>query len=340
MTDDDRWAALASRDPAADAAFVYSVRTTGVYCRPSCPARRPNRANVRFHDTAVAAERAGFRACKRCGPAAGHGAAVAEACRRLAADEPPDLAALADAAGLSRFHFHRVFKSVVGVTPKAYAAAERGRRAREQLAAGASVTAAAAGFGSASRFYAAAPAALGMAPAAYRAGGRGEVIRFAVGDSSLGRVLVAATAVGVCAVFLGDDADELTAELRRRFPKADVQPADAAFGATVANVVALVEAPAAAFDLPLDLRGTAFQVRVWEALRRIPAGTTTTYAKLAEQLGQPTAARAVARACATNHVSVAVPCHRVVGATGALTGYRWGVARKAELLKREAAGGR
>lgn len=337
MTDDDRWAALLRRDPAADAAFVYSVRTTGVYCRPSCPARRPNRANVRFHATPADAERAGFRACKRCGPAAGHRAAVAEACRRLAADEPPDLAALADAAGLSRFHFQRVFKSVVGVTPKAYAAAERGRRVREQLAAGASVTAAAAGFGSASRFYAAAPGQLGMAPAAYRAGGRGEAIRFAVGDSSLGRVLVAATDVGVCAVFLGDDAEELAAELRRRFPKADVRPADAAFDAWVAKVVALVEAPAAALDLPLDLRGTAFQVRVWEALRRIPAGTTTTYAALAAELGQPTAARAVARACATNHVSVAVPCHRVVGATGALTGYRWGVERKAELLKREGA---
>ncbi|MFO0798386.1 MAG: bifunctional DNA-binding transcriptional regulator/O6-methylguanine-DNA methyltransferase Ada [Gemmataceae bacterium] len=339
MTDDDRWAALVRRDPALDGAFVYSVRTTGVYCRPSCPARRPNRDNVRFHDTAAAAERAGFRACKRCGPTAGHGAVVAEACRLIAAAAaPPDLAALADAAGLSRFHFHRVFKSVVGVTPKAYAAAERGRRARERLAAGASVTAAAAGFGSASRFYAAAPGQLGMAPAAYRTGGRGEVIRFAVGDSSLGRVLVAATDLGVCAVFLGDDPDALAAELRRRFPRADVQPAGAAFGDTVANVVALVEAPAAAFDLPLDLRGTAFQVRVWEALRRIPAGTTTTYATLAEQLGQPTAARAVARACATNHVSVAVPCHRVVGATGALTGYRWGVARKAELLRREAGG--
>ncbi len=338
MTDDDRWSALERRDP--DAAFVYSVRTTGVYCRPNCPARRPNRANVRFHATAADAERAGFRACLRCGPAAGHRAAVAEACRLIAAaDAPPDLAALADAAGLSRFHFHRVFKTIVGVTPKAYAAAERGRRAREQLAAGATVTAAAAGFGSASRFYAAAPGQLGMAPSAYRAGGRGEAIRFAVGASSLGSVLVAATDVGVCAVFLGDDPAALAAELRRRFPKADVQPADTTFNTSVAKVVALVEAPAAAFDLPLDLRGTAFQVRVWEALRRIPAGTTTTYSKLAEQLGQPTAARAVARACATNHVSVAVPCHRVVGATGALTGYRWGVGRKAELLKREAARG-
>ena len=337
MTDDDRWAALLRRDP--DAAFVYSVRTTGVYCRPSCPARRPNRANVRFHAAAADAERAGFRACRRCGPAAGHRAAVVEACRFLATDDPPDLAALADAAGLSRFHFHRVFKQLVGVAPKAYAAAERGRRAREQLAAGATVTAAAAGFGSASRFYAAAPGQLGMAPAAYRAGGRGEAIRFAVGASSLGSVLVAATDVGVCAVFLGDDPAALVAELRRRFPQANVRPADAAFGATVSKVVALVEAPAAAFDLPLDLRGTAFQVRVWEALRRIPAGTTVTYSKLAEQLGQPTAARAVARACATNHVSVAVPCHRVVGATGALTGYRWGVERKAELLKREGAGG-
>ncbi len=342
-TDDDRWAALRRRDTAAEGAFVYSVRTTGVYCRPTCPARLPNRASVRFHPTPADAERAGFRACKRCRPADESPAdrrrdVVAEACRAIAAAaEPPDLAALAAPAGMSRFHFHRVFKQATGVTPKAFAAAERGRRVREGLAAGATVAdaAAGAGFRSGGRFYAAAPVALGMAPAAYRDGGTGEAIRFAVGESSLGAVLVAATAKGVCAVFLGDDPDALARALQDRFPRADLRAADPAFDAWVAKVVALVEKPAGTLDLPLDLRGTAFQVRVWEALTRIPAGATATYTEVAERIGRPTAARAVAQACGANPVAVAIPCHRVVRTDESLSGYRWGIERKAALLARE-----
>lgn len=344
FTDDEqRWQAVVRRDSTASGAFVCSVRTTGVYCRPGCVARLPNRRNVRFHATPDEAERAGFRPCKRCNPAGAPPAdrqrdLVAEACRRITtAEEEPDLAALAAAAGLSRFHFHRVFKQVTGVTPKAYAKAERGRRVRDGLADGRTVTEAAvgAGFRSGGRFYAAAPAQLGMAPAAYRAGGAGEAIRFAVGDSSLGSVLVAATDRGVCAIFLGDDPAVLTRELQGRFPRAEVRRADPAFDDWVAKVVTLVEKPAGVLDLPLDLRGTAFQVRVWEALARIPAGSTATYTEVAARIGQPTAARAVARACATNHVAVAIPCHRVVRTDESLAGYRWGVERKAALLARE-----
>ncbi|HEX4612975.1 MAG TPA: bifunctional DNA-binding transcriptional regulator/O6-methylguanine-DNA methyltransferase Ada [Urbifossiella sp.] len=339
------WHAVVRRDPAADGAFVYSVRTTGVYCRPTCPARLPNRKNVRFHPTRGDAERAGFRPCKRCRPAEESPPdrqrdAVAEACRLIAAaEEPPDLGTLAAAAGMSRFHFHRVFKRLTGVTPKAYAAAERGRRVREGLAAGATVTEAAvgAGFRSGGRFYAAAPGQLGMTPSAYRAGGSGEAIRFAVGESSLGSVLVAATEKGVCAVFLGSDPDALARALQDRFPNATLGAADAAFDVWVAKVVALVEAPAGALDLPLDLRGTAFQVRVWEALTRIPAGSTATYTEIAERIGRPTAARAVAQACGANPVAVAIPCHRVIRTDESLSGYRWGVERKAALLAREGA---
>jgi len=342
--DDARWAAVQRRDAAADGVFYYSVATTGVYCRPSCGARRASRGNVAFHDSIEAAERAGFRACKRCRPgqpsqAERHAEAVERACRLIeTAEEIPTLDALADAAGLSRHHFHRLFKGLTGVTPKAYAAARRAERLRDELGRGEAVGRALyeAGYNAASRFYADAPARLGMAPKAFREGGRGADIRFAVGQTSLGAILVAATDKGVCAIQFGDDPDALVRGLQDRFPKAMLVGGDADFERLVATVVGYVEAPQA-LDLPLDVQGTAFQQRVWEALRKIPFGTTATYAEIAAAIGAPRAVRAVAGACAANAVALAIPCHRVVRSDGSLSGYRWGVERKRELLVREGA---
>jgi AraC family transcriptional regulator, regulatory protein of adaptative response / methylated-DNA-[protein]-cysteine methyltransferase len=344
-TDAERWTAVTRRDGRADGVFFYSVRTTGVYCRPSCAARQARRENVRFHATPAEAERAGFRPCKRCRPD-GHGLAalrteaVAKACRLIeTSEEMPSLDALAEAAGLSRFHFHRVFKTTTGLTPKAYAAAHRARRMRDELTRSGSVTDAiyGAGFSSSGRFYATAPEVLGMTPTDFRAGGDGTVIRFAVGECSLGSILVAATERGVCSILLGDDPDMLARELQDRFPKARLIGGDRGFEQLVAKVVGFVEAPGLGLDLPLDVRGTAFQQRVWQALREIPAGRTSTYTKIAERIGAPKAVRAVARACASNAIAVAIPCHRVVRHDGALSGYRWGVERKRRLLEREAA---
>ncbi len=340
-----RWAAVTARDAAADGAFVYSVRTTGVFCRPSCPSRAAKRGNVAFHPHAAAARAAGFRPCLRCrpegpSPAERSAALVARACRAIdAADEAPDLDALARDAGLSRFHFHRRFKAELGVTPKAYAAARRAARAAEALGAAATVTAAIydGGFGSSGRFYAAAPARLGMTPSARRRGGGGETIRFAVGQCSLGAILVAATERGIAAITLGDDPAGLLRDLEDSFPAADLVGGDAGFEATVAAVVGFVEAPRTGLDLPLDIRGTAFQERVWQVLRSIPAGATMSYAAVAERLGSPRAVRAVAGACAANRLAVAIPCHRVVRTGGEVSGYRWGVDRKRALLEREAA---
>jgi len=344
--DESRWAALVRRDRAADGVFYYAVRTTGVYCRPSCAARRPRRENVQFHATAAEAERAGFRPCKRCRPtepglAVQRAAAVAKACRLIeSAEELPGLDALAGAAGMSRFHFHRVFTALTGVTPKTYAAAHRARRVRDALSRSDTVTDAIydAGFNSSGRFYANAPDVLGMTPTDFRAGGDGASIRFAVGQCSLGAILVAATDRGVCAILLGDDPDLLLCDLQDRFPKARLTGGDREFDALVARVVGFVETPALGLDLPLDVRGTAFQQRVWQALREVPAGATTTYTRIAERLGAPKAVRAVARACASNAIAVAIPCHRVVRHDGALAGYRWGVDRKRALLAREARG--
>ena len=343
--DDERWAAVVHRDRGARGRFFYSVATTGVYCHPGCSARRPRRENVRFHATREEAERAGFRPCKRCRPhapplAERHADAVAAACRLIdAAEEIPSLDALAAAAGLSRFHFHRVFKAATGMTPRAYAAARRADRMREALRHADTVTDAIydAGFNSNGRFYAAASGILGMAPARFRRGGVAETIRFAVGDCSLGAILVAATGKGVCAILLGDDPDALVHELEDCFPSADLAGGDPEFEATVARVVGFVEAPALGLDLPLDVRGTAFQHRVWQMLRDVPAGTTASYREVAERIGAPKAARAVARACASNPLAVAIPCHRVVRSDGGLSGYRWGVERKRALLDREAA---
>ncbi|HEV7438097.1 MAG TPA: bifunctional DNA-binding transcriptional regulator/O6-methylguanine-DNA methyltransferase Ada [Methylobacterium sp.] len=341
--DTARWAALASRDARADGTFVYAVRTTGIYCRPSCAARAARPENVSFHPTCAAAETAGFRPCKRCrpneaAPDARHAAAIARACRLIEeAETLPLLDDLARAAGMSPFHFHRVFRRITGVTPKAYAGARLAGRVAEGLQGAGTVTEAIyeAGYNSASRFYAGAGARLGMTPTAYRRGGAGAVIRFAVGACSLGAILVAATDRGVCAILLGDDPDLLVRDLQDRFPEAELRGGEADFEALVAQVVGFVEAPAGAFALPLDIGGTAFQQRVWEALRRIPAGTTASYAEIARAIGAPAAVRAVARACGQNAIAVAIPCHRVVRQDGALSGYRWGVARKRDLLARE-----
>jgi AraC family transcriptional regulator of adaptative response/methylated-DNA-[protein]-cysteine methyltransferase len=345
QNDEERWAAVQRRDRAADGQFYYSVRTTGVYCRPSCGARSALRANVRFHASSTDAEQAGFRPCRRCKPdqpplAERHAAMVAQMCRLIdAADSEPDLASLAEASGLSRFHFHRVFKAQTGLTPKAYAAGVKQRRMQAGLAGQASVTDAiyAAGFNSSGRFYAQSSGALGMTPKAYKAGGSGAAIRFAVAECSLGAILVASTDKGICAILIGDDPDELARDLQDRFPKAELIGAEQEYEQVVAAVIGLVEAPEIGLALPLDVRGTAFQQRVWQALREIPAGQTVSYAELAERVGAPRGARAVAGACAANAIAVAIPCHRVVRNDGSISGYRWGVERKQALLEREGA---
>jgi AraC family transcriptional regulator of adaptative response/methylated-DNA-[protein]-cysteine methyltransferase len=347
--DDPRWTALRTRDAAADGTFVYSVKTTGVYCRPSCAARPARPENIAFHATPGDAERAGFRPCKRCKPtepplAQRQADLVAALCRMIeTADQVPTLDELANRAGLSAFHTHRLFKAVTGVTPRAYAAAHRADRMRGELASRATVTEAiyGAGYGSSARFYETSNERLGMTPTAFRAGGTGLAIRFAVGQCSLGAILVAATERGVCAIALGDDPDALIHDLERRFLRARLIGADAGFEQLVARVVGMIEQPGtgagAENELPLDIRGTAFQQRVWKALRRIPAGKTATYTDIARRVGAPGAVRAVAQACAANPIALAIPCHRVIRTDGELSGYRWGVERKRALLDREAA---
>jgi AraC family transcriptional regulator of adaptative response/methylated-DNA-[protein]-cysteine methyltransferase len=300
---------------------------------------------VSFHRTCADAERAGFRPCKRCRPnepalADRRAGAVRNACRLIEeAEEMPSLAALAQAAGLSRFHFHRVFRAVTGLTPKAYAEAHRGKRLREALVSRDTITAAlyGAGFNSNSRLYAASSELLGMTPTQFRAGGDGSVIRFALGECSLGAILVAMTDKGVCAIELGDDPEELVRELQDRFPNATLIGGDQKFEQQVAKVVGFIEAPSHGLDLPLDIRGTAFQQRVWQALRAIPAGSTASYTEIAKRIGRPKAVRAVAQACASNAIAVAIPCHRVVRSDGSISGYYWGVERKRALLARERA---
>lgn len=339
-----RWQAVLAKDARADGVFYYSVRTTGVYCRPSCAARPARRENVAFHASCAAAERAGFRPCKRCKPdqpplAERHALAVEKVCRLIeTAEELPDLAAMAGTAGMSRHHFHRIFKSVTGVTPKAYAAAHRARKVRGELARAGSITEAIydAGFNSNGRFYAKSSEMLGMTPSDFRTGGTGAEIRFAVCQTSLGPMIVAATAKGVCTIAFDDNPEKLVRDLQDQFPKARLIGADAQFEKMVAQVVGFVEAPSLGLDLPLDVRGTAFQQRVWQALRRVPAGKTVSYADIARKIGRPEAVRAVAGACAANTIAVAIPCHRVVRTDGEVSGYRWGVARKKKLLAREA----
>ena len=341
---DPRWASVAARDPLADGSFFYSVATTGVYCRPSCAARPARPENVAFHATMADAEQAGFRPCKRCRPgqpslAAMQAAKVTALCRFIeSAEQVPTLNQLAQRAGTSPYHLHRTFKAVTGLTPKAYAGAHRARRLRQALTTGATVTDAIydAGYNSGSRFYEQADQVLGMTPTRFRDGGSGAPIQFAIGECSLGALLVARSDRGVCAILLGDDADALVRDLQIRFPKARLIAGDAGFEQLMTRVLGLVEAPRLGLDLPLDVQGTTFQQRVWQALRDIPPGRTASYAEVARRIGAPTSTRAVAQACAANPLALAIPCHRVVKSDGALAGYRWGIERKRALLAREA----
>jgi AraC family transcriptional regulator, regulatory protein of adaptative response / methylated-DNA-[protein]-cysteine methyltransferase len=344
-TDDARWQAVLARDPQARDAFVYGVLTTGIYCRPGCASRRPNRANVRFFDSWQAAEAAGLRPCKRCQPQAADQpdpttAAVVQACALIdAAESPPSLNELAAAVGLSPAHFHRQFRRIVGITPKQYAAEKQRGRARELIQSGGSVTEAIyqAGFDSSSPFYQQSRPALGMKPATYRNGGPGQTIRFAVVQSYLGWVLVAATDQGLCRIDIAETPDPLPGRLHDRFPAAELVANDPDFDRLVARVLAFLERPEQGLELPLDIQGTAFQQQVWTALRTIPAGSTASYSDIAQRIGRPGAARAVAQACAANPIAVAIPCHRVVRGDGGLGGYRWGIDRKQALLQREGA---
>jgi AraC family transcriptional regulator of adaptative response/methylated-DNA-[protein]-cysteine methyltransferase len=344
VADDPRWARIVARDKTADGHLWYSVYTTGVYCRPSCPSRTANPKNVQLHDTLESAKATGFRPCKRCNPdgpsiEAENAALVARACRIIEeSEEEPSLEVLAAAVGRSPSYFHRVFKAATGVTPKDYAAANRAAKVRQGLASGSSVTEAIydAGFNSSGRFYEKSTDMLGMTPSQYRTGGANEEIKFAVGQTSLGAILVASSKKGVAAILLGDDPDKLVRNLQDRFARAHLVGADRDYEALVARVVGFVEAPRIGLDLPLDVRGTAFQRRVWQALQEIPVGARVSYAEIARRIGVPTAARAVAGACAANNLAVAIPCHRVVRSGGSLSGYAWGVERKRVLLDREA----
>jgi AraC family transcriptional regulator of adaptative response/methylated-DNA-[protein]-cysteine methyltransferase len=344
VADDPRWAHVIARDKTADGQFWYSVSTTGVYCRPSCPSRTANPKNVQLHENLQSAKATGFRPCRRCNPdgpsiETENAVLVAKACRLIETrEEEPSLEDLAGTVGLSPGYFHRVFKAATGLTPKSYAAAYRAKKVREGLVSGTSVTEAIydAGFNSSGRFYEKSTGMLGMTPSQYRAGGANEEIKFAVGQSSLGAILVASSKKGVAAILLGDDAEGLVHDLQDRFPNARLIGADQDYEAMVARVVGFVEAPEVGLNLPLDIRGTAFQQRVWQALREIPVGATVSYADLAERIGAPRAARAVAGACAANNLAVAIPCHRVIRNDGSVSGYAWGVERKRALLSREA----
>jgi AraC family transcriptional regulator of adaptative response/methylated-DNA-[protein]-cysteine methyltransferase len=340
-----RWRAVIARDHDANGAFVLAVTSTGIFCRPICPAKRPRRDRVIFYDSPAEARRAGYRACLRCKPedeAFGrrHTDAIAKATSMIRASEPmPSLAQLAKSAGMSAFHFHRLFRRTVGVTPRQFRAQIMVDRAKTALRDGESVTSSLydAGFSSNSRFYDVAAGRLGMAPRKVGAGGVDETIRFVVRRCELGLVLVAATAKGICEVWLGEDASALSRRLREAYPQAQIASRDPKMNALIKKVVMLVERPRTGIALPLDLRGTAFEMRVWEALRRIPTGETMTYGEIASAIGHPKAARAVGSACARNHVAVVVPCHRAVGADEKLHGYRWGISRKRKLLEAEKA---
>lgn len=341
--DDPRWRAVLARDASQDGAFVYAVRTTGIYCRPSCPTRHAKPQNVSFFDDCAAAGAAGFRACLRCHPdgpslAQRHAAAISSACQMIAASETPlTTAQLASAVGMSPFAFHRHFRAFTGVTPVAWRMGLKAQKMRDALPASNGVTEAIydAGFSSSSRFYEKSTAMLGMTPTAFRNGGKNARIRFCIAQCALGALLVGASDLGVCAISMGDDPQALIQTFQDRFPGASLVGDDPEFAALVAQVVALVENPAATVDLPLDMHGTAFQQRVWQALQEIPAGHTASYAQIASRIGQPKAMRAVALACGANPVAIAVPCHRIIRTDGSVSGYRWGVARKQALLARE-----
>jgi AraC family transcriptional regulator, regulatory protein of adaptative response / methylated-DNA-[protein]-cysteine methyltransferase len=341
---DPRWARIVAREKTADGHLWYSVSTTGIYCRPSCPSRIASPKNVQLHDTLASAKATGFRPCKRCNPdgpsiETENATLVAKACKIIEeSEEEPSLEVLADAVGRSPSYFHRTFKGATGVTPKDYAAAHRAAKVRQRLASGSSVTEAIydAGFNSSGRFYEKSTDMLGMTPSQYRAGGVNEEIKFAVGQTYLGAILVASSKKGVAAILFGDDPDMLVRNLQDRFLRAHLVGGDRDYEAFVARVVGFVEAPRIGLNLPLDVRGTAFQQRVWQALQEIPAGATVSYAEIARRIGAPKAVRAVAGACTANNLAVAIPCHRVVRTDGSLSGYAWGVERKRVLLDREA----
>lgn len=343
VQNDPRWQAVVSCDAAADGQFVYAVKTTGIYCAPSCASRQPNPENVQFFSDAATAEQAGYRPCKRCRQgmislAQFHAERIAQACRLIEqATEPYPLKQLASDVGISAYHFHRLFKAHTGVTPKEYAQALRGKRLQQNLSQDGRVTDAIyqSGYASDGRFYENATAALGMTPKVFKDGGRDIEVWFAVGQCKLGHILVAESARGICAILLGDDPDALVQSLQQRFPHAVLQGADAEFEQRIATIVGFVDAPETGLNLPLDIRGTAFQQRVWQALRDIPLGSTASYSQIAEKIGAPKAVRAVAGACAANWLAVAIPCHRVVKNDGQLSGYRWGVERKKALLDQE-----
>lgn len=343
VADDPRWTRVIARDKTADGQFWYSVATTGVYCRPSCPSRKPSPKNAQLHDTLESAQRTGYRACKRCYPdhfesADQNVVLITKACRLIEKSETElSLDELAAAVDCSASHFHRLFKAVTGLTPKKYAAAQRAAKMRQNLSEGKSITEAIydAGFNSSGRFYEKSTDILGMTPTQYRKGGINEQIYFALGVTTLGAILVASSKRGVVSILLGDDPEPLLRELQDRFPRAHLIGADKEYEALVAQVVGYVKSPTLSLKLPLDIRGTAFQQRVWHALQQIPAGQTLSYTELAHRLGIPKAVRAVASACAANKIALAIPCHRVVRNNGLLAGYAWGIERKRELLERE-----
>ena len=343
MEEDSRWPAVLERDVTRDGSFVFAVTTTGIYCRPSCPARRPRPENVRFFRQPIEAEAAGFRACRRCRPAAARdpkSAWIERVCRLIEgrAGERVRLADLSDAAGVSSSHLQRTFKRALGVSPRQYAETVKASALKARLKGGSPVAEATyeAGYGSSSRVYEKADRQLGMTPATYGRGGKGMRIAYGLAKSSLGRVLIAATERGISAVYLGDDDRTLEKALHEEYPAAETRRYDAALGPWLASVLRIVEGEKPAADLPLDVLATAFQWRVWQALREIPRGETRSYGEVAAAIGEPKAARAVARACASNRVSVVIPCHRVVAGDGRASGYRWGVERKKRLLAREA----
>jgi len=347
--DEERqWQSVLARDVEADGAFVYAVRTTGIYCRPTCPSRRARRENVTFFALPEAAEQAGFRACRRCHPEQGairdpQVEIVQRVCRAIAAnpEEPPTLADLSADVGLSPFHMQRTFKRVMGITPRQYTDACRMDRVKGELRKGEAVTSAlyGAGYGSPSRLYERAPAQLGMTPAVYRRGGAGMRIHYTVVPCPLGLLLVAATERGLCAITLGDADDALADGLKKEYPAANITRDASGLDTAVETIIRHLHGQEPHLDLPLDVQATAFQWRVWEALQAIPYGSTRSYSEIARAIGQPTAARAVAQACATNRVALAIPCHRVVRESGDLGGYRWGIERKRTLLAHEQAGG-
>lgn len=341
---DPRWAFIVGRDPSADSKFYYAVKTTGVYCRPSCAARLARPENVEYFGTRAEAEKAGFRPCKRCKPDQAsvfeqNATKIAKACRLIEkSEETPSLARLAKSTGMSVYHFHRTFKSITGLTPNDYATAHRSQRMRSSLERSSTVTIAIyeAGFNSSGRFYENTNNVLGMTPSQFRAGGTDIDIFFAIAECSLGSVVVAQSKKGVCAILVGDDPVVLVKELQDKFPTANLIGDEPGYQDVVAKVVGLIERPGIGFELPLDIRGTAFQRRVWKALQQIPPGSTVTYTDIAKKIGMPKAVRAVAQACASNVLAVAIPCHRVIRTDGSLSGYRWGVERKSALLEREA----